>query len=168
MNLFLYFEIFSTLAILFFIVSFLTRREYRIYVVILNLLFLGSLYFFMVSLVGLPKPIGYGIPFFTHEKFTANNLPLIVDGYISDKFIFLMVEENSQVKLYQYPYTEAFYKELMKAYKERNSWGFTFEPTDTLYGAGTQPNVPMGQFEHNHGQEKPPSDEEGGKTYEIK
>jgi len=160
---------FAVMALLFFIVSFMARPKFGLIIIFLNLIFLSFVYFSIIKIAGAPFPTQYNFPFFKMEQFNASNVGLVLEGYITDDLIYLLIKDNEfGVRLYEFKNTPKFLAEIKAAYKERNGWGFAIK-TDTNYEGDTEAHVPMGQFQNNTNIPKNYSeDSEGVRDVEVK
>ena len=158
MNIFKDFEVFIILTFIFFVVSFMCRKEMRVYVILLNIVFVVTSFLFVSFLIGIPKPIGYHLPFFSGVTFKGDNVYTLLDMYAPDdnSVIYLLVKKENEVRTYVTPYSDALIKEINDAFVQNNSFGFDIGFTGNFYNGDTSAHVPMAQFQKNNHGEKPP------------
>jgi len=146
--------IFISFMLLFLSVTFMARKEFRLYVIIANVIFGIITYACIPQLLGIPRPLDYSIPLYGYN-WNQTNVKLL--GYwIPEEHtrIYVLLKENP-VRLYSFPYDDEFHDKLKKI---RES-GMVDEPSLTLDGVilgGTASHVHLNDppiFE------RPPKDE---------
>jgi len=142
---------FLILALLFFGISLTARKGVRLIVVGLNIIFLIFVYYSIVGFSGLARPLQYGLPFFgpvTH--FDSGNVHMVEGGYITSDLIYLIITTGKDdVRLVSFKNTPEFLAEINHAIDIAKGFGFVMTLSDTLYGAGTEAHVDLGQFQQN-------------------
>ena len=160
---------FTVMAIFFFGMTLMVKKNFYKFAIPLNVLFLVATYAFMVMICGIPKPMQYNLPFFHYEHLTGANIGQVVAGSIDNdhKLIYLVMKEGTSVRLYSFKATDEFLGEINKAVQIAK--GFQFKMSvDTVYGKGTEPHVPMGQFQKNMNTIKTPENLETGDVEDRK
>lgn len=161
------YSIFAIFIVWFLCLIFFIKKEFRIYSILTFVFFSVFCYFALSQLVGLPKPIGYGIPFYTHAFFTKDNVATVVGWAITDKEIYLIIDEDGQKRMYMYHNTPDFLAELTNAYNQHQGFGFGVAFTDTYYTGDVGTHVDLGQFQQNNHISKEPTSKDNVDQYDI-
>lgn len=148
--------IFSLLMfiLLFFLTTFFVKKDFRWFIVIVNIVFICSAYGSTATLLGRDKPLDYSIPFYTQDWLA--NPPHILGFYVPEdnSRMYFLVKENP-VRMYSLAYDEQFIIKLKAAIQRNNGKieGLRLElKNGTLYAAGTvatikMPDPPFGDYQ---------------------
>jgi hypothetical protein len=152
-------SLFCITALLFFIVSGLTKFKFVWIVVPLNVAFLGILFFSYIQFIGAAVPMDTDIPFWKYQTFTAKTLETIKTYYVTDDLIHVIVcDDKQKYKYITFKNTPAFQdawtKAVLASEKEHAPLQVMIA-TDTTYPDGSQGNFPDTEIQANHHEEKP-------------
>ena len=153
-------SLFCITALLFFIVSSLTKGQYIWITVPLNLIFLGVLFFSYLQFLGSAIPFGEDIPFWKYQTFTTKTLETIKAQYVTDDLVHLLVcDEKQKFKYITFKNTPAFQDAWEKAENAAEKANMPMQimiATDTLYPDGSEGNFVDPKLQANHHEEKAP------------
>jgi hypothetical protein len=162
--------LFCITALLFFIVSGLTKFKFVWIVVPLNIVFLGILFFSYLQFLGAAVPMDTDIPFWKYQTFTAKTLETVKTFYVTDDLIHVIVcDDKQKYKYVTFKNTPAFQAAWIKAElaaEKANAALQIMIATDTIYPDGSQGNFPDPLIQANHHEEKAPP-REGVETHDA-
>jgi hypothetical protein len=164
--------LFCATAVLFFIVSGMTKAKFIWIVLPLNVVFLGLLFFSYIQFVGKPIPMDADIPFWKYQTFSRETLATIESYYEAEDLIhFLIHPKNGKCCQYvTFKNTPAFQLAWRKALKASMESGEDAEisiVTDTIYPDGAQGNFPDPELQQNHHEEKAPPRQGGVESHDA-
>ena len=164
-----YLSSFICLALLYFLLSLLAKRNFRWGVVVLNLIFLSLSYFFISQLVGSVRPQYLHIPGFSWKHFTADNIVRIKTGWMDDNYVYVVIDEGSfNYTFYKIKNSPRLMMEIKKAIEEHNGFNDFDMKVDTKYPDGSEAHVSMGDAQKRVLLPKPSYRDEGVDTEVIK
>ena len=142
---------FILMSVLFFVVSSMAKLKYRWYAVVANIVFYGVVYYFVVTLSGLPRPLEYHIPGIS-LPWNKNTVSTVEAFYVSAGKAYLTVKNGPEVRLYEVLDTPEFEAEFDKAFNEAERSGGKV----IISGAGGigEAHFSDGNFEASHMPEK--------------
>jgi hypothetical protein len=109
---------FTTLLFVFLGVAFFCRKELRLYILLICIVYTFILYTSIAELLGRPKPINNYTPFYSFHYTKDQKIPLL-HAVVKDNIIYLLLQEDT-IKLYSIPYNQNFADELNKALTKTN------------------------------------------------
>ena len=113
----------SSSAVLFLIVSFMVKYKFKLFVIIVNMLFLCLTYYSVSQILGNPLPLDYSIPFYINSSVfdkgvTVKYFAPSFDG----KSIYMLLSQNG-TKFYKMKFDKTLINAMRKAQQEAAQGG---------------------------------------------